>query len=181
MGLLSGVIDLQGQIKEVVDAYQSVTRPIWDSSLGAFLQIFGWRLPGFLKDYLSMGFIVATAEFFAIGRLLWAGNWRMKFWTRLWGGFRVLFIDMHGRPIVTFLFWPITIVRTFVSSLRNTSAKDHAEMMLSPLRSTNRARAFYRSMRHYGAKSFFGFVLWALIILMTSYGIKLTETAGTLA
>ncbi len=86
-----------------------------------------------------------------------------------------MFMDMHMRPLVSFLFWPVTIFRTFSASLRNTSASDHFEMMTSPLRSLKRGRAFYQTMRHYGAKQFFGFIVWALVIVMVSYGMVIVE------
>ncbi len=128
-----------------------------------------------------MGAIVSLSEFFAISGMLWKSTWRSAFRERLVSIFHVMFVDMHMQPIVTFLFWPITIVRTFTASRSNTSTSDLHEMSVGPLRSRKRVRAFYRSMRHYGAKHFFGFVVWGLIIVMVSYGMLIVEEAGSIS
>lgn len=175
VGLLSGVIDLHVQVQSVVGAYQMATRSIWEQSVGQLLGVFGLAMPDLLKDYFTMGIIVSVSELFAISRMLWKSTWRDRFWERVIGIFRVMFMDMHMRPLVSFLFWPVTIFRTFSASLRNTSASDHFEMMTSPLRSLKRGRAFYQTMRHYGAKQFFGFIVWALVIVMVSYGMVIVE------
>ena len=181
VGLLSGVIDLHVQVQNVVDAYQMATRPIWEHSIGLLLENVGLRLPDLVKDYLTMGAIVSLSEFFAISGMLWKSTWRSAFRERLVSIFHVMFVDMHMQPIVTFLFWPITIVRTFTASRSNTSTSDLHEMSVGPLRSRKRGRAFYRSMRHYGAKHFFGFVVWGLISVMVSYGMLIVEEAGSIS
>ncbi|OBY25596.1 hypothetical protein A9D60_21635 [Leisingera sp. JC1] len=155
------------------------SRPIWEHSIGLLLENFGLRLPDLVKDYLTMGAIVSLSEFFAISGMLWKSTWRSNFRERLVSLIRVIFLDMHMQPIVSFLFWPFTIIRTFTASLENTSTVDFHEMMMSPLRSRKRGRVFYRTMRHYGAKYFFGFLVWGLIIVMISYGLLIFQDAGT--
>ncbi|MEO1775640.1 MAG: hypothetical protein AAFS07_11880 [Pseudomonadota bacterium] len=73
VGLLSLVSDFVGladDVRALMEAWKAVTRPIWDVTLGPIFQWFGWPLPWWLKDYLTMGVIHAAMALRA-KRALW--------------------------------------------------------------------------------------------------------------
>ncbi len=65
MGLFSIVgnfMTLEENIHQTLEAWRSVTRPIWDFLLGWLLEWIGWELSWWIKDYLTMGVIVVSAQ-----------------------------------------------------------------------------------------------------------------------
>ncbi len=64
MGLFSIVgnfMTLEENIYQTLEAWRSVTRPIWDFLLGWLFEWIGWEMPWWVKDYLTMGVITTAA------------------------------------------------------------------------------------------------------------------------
>lgn len=76
-GILSIVgtfMTLEENLALTLEAWRTVTRPIWDFLLGWFFQVLGWDMPWLLKDYLSLGIVFAGMQI----RALSAGRKRAK-------------------------------------------------------------------------------------------------------
>jgi hypothetical protein len=69
MGIFSIVANfmtLEENIYQTVEAWRSVTRPIWDFLLGWPFELIGWEIPWWVKDYLTMGVITLGGMFRAL-------------------------------------------------------------------------------------------------------------------
>lgn len=58
LSLVSGFLAIDEGIKDWLDAWKSITRPIWDFLLGWAFSLVDWTLPNWAKDYLTVGIIV---------------------------------------------------------------------------------------------------------------------------
>ncbi|MEL7464858.1 MAG: hypothetical protein AAFN79_12365 [Pseudomonadota bacterium] len=64
MGIFSIVgnfMTLEENIYQTLEAWRSVTRPIWDFLLGWLFEWVGWKMNSHLKDYLTMATITTAA------------------------------------------------------------------------------------------------------------------------
>ena len=62
VSLLSGVAKIHEDVRFVIDVFQTMTRPIWEWTIGPIVAWLGLPFPGWLKDYLTMGLIVGGAS-----------------------------------------------------------------------------------------------------------------------
>jgi hypothetical protein len=62
ISLIGNLIDLPMLVKEWVEAWRTVTRPIWEFVFGWLFQYFHIKMPIWLKDYFTMGVIAAGME-----------------------------------------------------------------------------------------------------------------------
>ena len=177
VSVLSGAIDLHSQVLTVIHAYQAVTRPIWDYTIGTVLQMFGWSIPDLVKDYLTMGIIVSVSEFMAIARNSYVErrSRNVGVWKSIISILRVMFIDMYFRPVVSFLLWPFVIVSTVLSEFWTDPNEEFHTAITSPIRSWKRGMAGYRALRYHASKTFYQFIFWAILIIMVSFGLDITN------
>lgn len=57
VSLVDGLVDLPSDIGLWIDAWQAVTRPIWNFLLGWLFAFFSIDFPWWVADYLTLGFI----------------------------------------------------------------------------------------------------------------------------
>lgn len=115
VGLLSLIQDLmqwQEHIGAWLDAWQAVTRPIWDFLLGWLFEWFGWEMPWWAKDYLTMGAIGSGARF-RVGMAA--------------GG--SLFRSIPN-ALITFVSWPFWVAIAFRDLLTEHGDRESAAVFL---------------------------------------------------
>lgn len=60
LSLASTWVEWQQHVAVWIDAWRSVTRPVWDFLLGWLFSWIGWELPWWVKDYLTMAVVCAA-------------------------------------------------------------------------------------------------------------------------
>ena len=65
VSLIDDLLSLHGWVQQWVDAWQAITRPIWDFTLGWLFALFDMTVPWFVADYLT----VTAIAFGMIARL----------------------------------------------------------------------------------------------------------------
>lgn len=58
--------NLRDWLETIILAWQSMTRPFWDWTIGWLLGLIGWSLPRFLADYLTLSAIIASISMRAL-------------------------------------------------------------------------------------------------------------------
>ncbi|MEM9141324.1 MAG: hypothetical protein AAGB15_15955 [Pseudomonadota bacterium] len=96
--LVSDFVALQKDIDRWIDAWKSVTRPIWDFLLGWLFDWIGWAMPWWLKDYLTVGLIVGGM---AVRLLIVSKTWNFEAST---------FVGL----ILSVFLWPFTLYHAVV-------------------------------------------------------------------
>lgn len=59
LSLASNVLDIQKNVQDWIDAWTTVTRPVWDYTIALLAPLLGFDLKNWMKDYLTVGVIVA--------------------------------------------------------------------------------------------------------------------------
>lgn len=59
--LVGDYITWEATMGGIVHAVADVTRPWMQFLFGWFFELFGWEMPNFLKDWLAVGFVTASA------------------------------------------------------------------------------------------------------------------------
>lgn len=78
LSLAQDLLTWQENINTWLNAFQAVTRPIWDFLLGWFFEWVGWEFPCRVKDYLTVGVVMSgmslRTRIYSMGRpsLMWA-------------------------------------------------------------------------------------------------------------
>lgn len=62
VAIIDGFINIPGYIGQWVDAWQTITRPVWEFLFGWIFEYFKITMPWWVKDYLTMGLIAAGME-----------------------------------------------------------------------------------------------------------------------
>lgn len=96
---------LEENIALTLEAWRTITRPVWDFLLGWVFDLAGWRLPWWLKDYLTIGAVTC-------GMTLR----RLKTVARGWGKVFSQSKLAHVKP-EKFLRWKYLLLIVFVSLL----------------------------------------------------------------
>ena len=119
ISLLGDIVTLNESLRNIVQAIQTVTRPVWAFVLGWL----PWELPGYTKDYLTMGAIVAGMTL-RMRLFRWKSihdhnteykYMQVRFLTiplvnvtpGQW--FRFFLLDIPVRMIDNLLFWPVSL------------------------------------------------------------------------
>jgi hypothetical protein len=94
---LRGLMTIHDDLLFVFAAYQKVTHPIWDLTVGYLFRWAGWPFPAWLKNYFTMGLIAAGAQsrhLIAVDRRLERGTeWRM----------------ILAHSMLAFIIWPLAL------------------------------------------------------------------------
>lgn len=93
LGLVDGLLQLPKYLAQWVNAWQEITRPVWEFLLGWFFSIFDMSVPFYVSDYFTMVAITAAACF----RVIKADEKK----------------DHYDALIFISLFWPVVIYLMF--------------------------------------------------------------------
>lgn len=120
-GMVDDFITLSEGIQNWVDAWQAITRPVWDFLFGWFFNWLNWPFPWCLKDYLSVG--VINYGMTARSKRIWKGvngfTWRFE--KLLFDNPRqflfslVYFLLIFLWNLMHVLLWPFTAGSYFLS------------------------------------------------------------------
>ena len=170
ISLLSNILDLQQDLQRIIHAIQTVTHWIWDV-------IFGWtnlNVAGWIKDYLTMGVIVAGMTLrmrlnrWHVINMEATGSLRLRiltfpfFWIQKGQWFRFYFIDLPIRMLDIFLFWPVHLLYRAIQFTR---------IIRSPEENLARLGAEPKGPWLESYAVFLETFVWALVILVGSYAV----------
>ncbi len=121
--LTSGFLTIDDGIRDWLNAWKSITRPVWDFLLGYLFAWIGWTVPNWLKDYLTLGVIFGSMRFRAQRIMIRNdGEITHKFWYRYSEQARDIIRDIHRKKpikehvwkwLVSIIFWPRQILTDF--------------------------------------------------------------------
>lgn len=160
ISLLSGVAKIHEDMRFLIEAFQTMTHPIWEYTLGPVVRWLGLPFPWWAKDYLTMGLIVGAALF----RAFWT-------FTSVFGAqlgqrpdTRVLMANGFEFSVVNGIAWPFALAAMLYMRVRlrssNEEFKRYSEL---PITAMPAIRAYTRI--------FFEFLLWATLLLAVNYGL----------
>ncbi len=160
MGLFSIVgnfMTIEENIYQTLEAWRSVTRPIWEFLLGWLFEWIGWEMPWWMKDYLTMGAIVAGAQ----GRgtkidLDWRDTWLFRIGTPL-----ILALMIPVWPLIfVSLYWSF---KALLRSARAIRLSELADVEVDPELTASNDRLKLRAM------IFFETFIFAFILIAINY------------
>lgn len=127
LSLIDNIKELPSYIGQWVNAWQSITRPIWEYTLGRLFDI-----PWFLSDYLTTGLLILGALIRCVSYL----NYKESFLVRSREGSILIFqssLTILSRSIVIVVFWPFTLMLPWYIARTRQNAEQVVKIYLESL------------------------------------------------
>ncbi len=155
--IVGNFMTLEENIYQTLEAWRSVTRPIWEFLLGWLFEWIGWEMPWWVKDYLTMGAIVAGAQ--GRGAKIdpdWQDTWLFRSGTLI-----VLALMIPVWPLIfVSLFWSF---KAMLRSARAIRLSELADVEVDPELTASNDRLKQRNM------IFFETFIFAFILIAINY------------
>jgi len=159
VSLFKGLMTLHPDILELIKAYQTVTHPLWDFTLGYLFEMWSIELPRWVKDYLTLGVIVMGAMYRGQGALFIGPGTETK----------KSKLERFVNAVISIPIWPLRTAARVRDLHIVWNALETDRTKLKRLHRMER-EVLWQHLKG-GIKVFAEFLFWALFIIFLSYAL----------